>query len=51
MQNAKKYGKTVYAYEDTVYIQDEVTISEAEVILEWGEKRYIVQMLCICRMG
>ena len=34
MQNAKKYGKTVYAYEDTVYIQDEVTISEAEVILE-----------------
>ena len=37
MQNAKKYGKTVYAYEDTVYIQDEVTISEAEVILEWGK--------------
>ena len=40
MQNAKKYGKTVYAYEDTVYIQDEVTISEAEVILEWGKALY-----------
>ena len=37
LQTARKYGKTVYGYEDTVYIKDEVTVSNEEVILEWGK--------------
>lgn len=37
MESASKYGKTVYAYDSKVYIKDEVTISNDEVILEWGK--------------
>lgn len=37
LQTARKYGKTVYGYDDTVYIKDEVTVSDEEVILEWGK--------------
>ena len=37
LQTARKYGKTVYGYDDTVYIKDEVTVSNEEVILEWGK--------------
>lgn len=37
LQTARKYGKAVYGYEDTVYIKDEVTVSNEEVILEWGK--------------
>lgn len=34
---AEKYGKTVYAYDSKVYVKDEVTISEDDIILEWGK--------------
>lgn len=37
MENAQKYGKTVYAYDGTVYIKDEVTILNDEIIMEWGK--------------
>ena len=37
MESASKYGKTVYAYDSKVYIKDEITISNDEVILEWGK--------------
>lgn len=37
MEFAKKYGKTVYAYDSKVYVKDEVTIADDDVILEWGK--------------
>ena len=37
MESANKYGKTVYAHGNKVYVQDEVTISNEDVVLEWGK--------------
>ncbi|WP_296855855.1 phage late control D family protein [Treponema sp.] len=37
MESAKKYGKTVYAYESKVYVKDEVTVADDDIILEWGK--------------
>ena len=37
MESANKYGKTVYAHGNKVYVQDEVTICNEDVILEWGK--------------
>ena len=37
MESANAYGKTVYAYDSKVYIKDEVTISNEDVVLEWGK--------------
>ena len=37
MENAKSNGKTVYAYESKVYIKDEVTVANDDIILEWGK--------------
>ena len=37
MNAARYYGKTVYAYESTVYVKDEVTIASDDIILEWGK--------------
>ena len=37
MESANKYGKTVYAHGNKVYVKDEVTISNEDVVLEWGK--------------
>ena len=37
MESANKYGKTVYAHGNKVYVQDEVTICNEDVVLEWGK--------------
>ena len=37
MESANKYGKTVYAHGNKVYVQDEVTVSAEDVVLEWGK--------------
>jgi phage protein D len=37
MEYAKKYGKTVYAYDSKIYVKDEVTVSNDDIILEWGK--------------
>lgn len=37
MSFANKYGKTVYAYDSKIYIQDEVTVANDDIILEWGK--------------
>jgi phage protein D len=37
LQNAKNYGKTVYAYDSTIYIKDEVTVANDDIIMEWGK--------------
>lgn len=37
LESARKYGKTVYAYESTVYVKNEVTVRDDDIILEWGK--------------
>lgn len=37
LNNSKAYGKTVYAYDSKVYIKDEVTVANDDVIMEWGK--------------
>lgn len=37
IENARKYGKTVYAYESKVYVKNEVTVRDDDIILEWGK--------------
>ena len=37
MESANKYGKTVYAHGNKVYVKDEVTICNEDVVLEWGK--------------
>ena len=55
MESANAYGKTVYAYDSKVYIKDEVTISNEDVVLEWGKslvyfrgKENLKNQLSIC---
>ena len=37
LESAKKYGKTAYCYGSTVYVKDEVTVRNDDIILEWGK--------------
>ena len=37
LESAKKYGKTAYCYGSTVYVKDEVTVRDDDIILEWGK--------------
>ena len=37
IESARKYGKTVYAYESKVYVKNEVTVRDDDIILEWGK--------------
>lgn len=37
MKAARMYGKTVYAHDSDIYIKDEVTVNNGDVIMEWGK--------------
>ena len=37
MERAKRYGRSVYEWDGTVYVKNEITVSQEDIVLEYGK--------------